>query len=372
MKILYDYQALTMQKYGGVSRYFYEIISRLDKRQDCYVKLVAPFSVNYYFEDYFHKKSLNKFSSFEKQRWAERVNRVFTKAELKKKYDIIHPTYFDPYIIGRNSGKYVITIYDMIYEVYPEIFNKDIIGVMIDTKKQHIYNSDCIIAISEQTKKDILKFYPDVPEQKIKVIYLGHSLDTTKKDKDLDIDLPERYVLFIGQRGGYKNFNAFIKAMARIMKNDKTLHIVAGGGGKFSEEEKSMINELGLTDRVHQFFYNDDDLAAIYHKAICFVYPSMYEGFGIPILEAWVSECPIAISDASCFPEIAGDGAIYFDPLSIDSISEKIQLLINESKLRTELVQKDKKNIQKYSWDITAEQTLRLYKQLLINDNGDE
>lgn len=364
MKVLYDYQALTMQKYGGVSRYFYEIVTRLDKRQDCDVKLVAPFSVNYYFEDYFHKKSLNKFSSFEKQRWAERVNRVFTKAELKKKYDIIHPTYYDPYILNTKNSKIVITIHDMIYEIFPEVFGSNV-ETMIETKRQHIFAADHIIAVSENTKKDILRFYPDIYPDKITVIYHGNSLNTNNINKELNIDLPERYVLFVGNRGGYKNFKNFIQAMATIMREQKDLFVVAGGGGRFSEEEKTLFKGLNIQDRVKQINYTDEELATVYNKAICFVFPSQYEGFGIPILEAWAAKCPIAISNASCFPEIAGDAALYFDPLDINDISQKIGTLIEDEALRNELVKKSTNNLSKYNWDYAAEKTLKVYSSLL-------
>ena len=140
-------------------------------------------------------------------------------------------------------------------------------------------------------------------------------------------NIPSNFLLFIGDRAPYKNFNRLIRAFSILSKEDKELNLVCTGM-PFSKSEKEFIDQLGVTDKITQVKATDKLLCELYSRAKLFIFPSLYEGFGIPILEAYACHCPVALSNASCFPEIAGDAGIYFDPYSEKSIIESIREVI--------------------------------------------
>ncbi len=356
MKICFDYQILTGQKYGGISRYYYELIERLRAMQNVEVDLKCLFNRNAYFEKEFGMR---------KKYWMGGIgenylNRINTIRQLKKKdYDIVHPTYYDPYIIGKSKGKLVVTVYDMIHEVFPE---HNAGNPITENKKKMIFAADHIIAISESTKRDILKIYPDIPEEKITVIYISSNFNPVSSAQP-DERFPAKYVLFVGRRDSYKNYKIFFEAVKPILEEDPELHVVCIGGGPFSEEE--LAAQGSLAGRVHQLDANDSVLSYAYSNAQCFVFPSQYEGFGIPTLEAFACNCPVVLSKTSSMPEVGGDAVVYIDPLDRDDIRNQIQKLLNDSKLREELIEKGKHRLALFNWDDIARETLACYNKVL-------
>lgn len=355
MKILYDHQILIMQKYGGISRYFYELITNLEQMQATDISIPVCFSKNYYFEKYLGRKSIREgipffyyFNKFLNE------SRVLHKLNSDK-FDIIHPTYYEPYILSRKGkSKLVITVHDMIHELYPEYFHDN----TKQKKKKMIEAADAIIAISENTKKDLLKFFPGISAEKIKVIYHGNSFPVQKEAQE-----KQNYILFTGQRRNYKNFNNFVKAVAPLLLK-YNLNLVCTGPA-FDIEENNFLKKLGIQEKVFHKSASDKELIDLYSHALVFVFPSMYEGFGIPILEAFASKCPLVCSNSSSLPEIGGDAAIYFDPLNIDDMREKIESVIVSKDLQNELIEKGCEQLKKFSWEQTAEQTFELYEQLI-------
>jgi len=276
--------------------------------------------------------------------------------------DIIHPTYYEPYILNRKRGKLVITVHDMIHEIYPDYFHEE--DTTREKKKQLIYNADGIIAISNNTKTDILKFYPDVDEEKIKVIYHANSLNTNPTNKvNLQGDFPQKYILYVGTRGGYKNFNSFFDATKDILIEDKSMNLLCAGGGGFSDREKVMM--APISDRVHQIDVTDELLAYLYKNAECFVFPSLYEGFGIPTLEAFANGCPCIISNTSSMCEVGGDAAVYINPYDVSDIRNKISSVIYSEEKKKELRRKGIEREKLFSWDKTARETVDFYKEVL-------
>ena len=362
MKILYDYQALSMQRFGGISRYFYELATRLGAKEGVEVDVATRFNSNYYFEDYFKGKSAGlpwKFSKFNNV-----LNRMAVKHRDKKAYDIIHPTYYHPYILNRFKGKLVVTIHDMIYELMPDKLPDA--QTIIERKKAHIFAADKIICVSEHTKKDMLAIYPEIPEDRAVVIYHGNSMpvQTQKPKKCERLEKYAEYILFVGRRDSYKNFDALAAAFSEIAKDDGQLYLVCAGGGEFSGSEKQNLESLGIADRCVRLDFSDSELISAYSNAQCFVFPSLYEGLGLPILESWACGCPLVLSDASCFPEIAGDAGEFFDGEDVKSIKSALQKVIYNEKLKAELKEKGAERLKLFDWDITAEKTLETYKSL--------
>ena len=361
MKIIYDSYIFTEQSYGGISRYFYELIKSFNKRND--IKVLAPlvFSNNQYITDKKHVNHLVFFPNKKikgKQRLLFLINRIaFFFVLQKKDFDIVHPTYYDTYYLKHiGKKKLVLTVYDMIHEK----FTQDKIS---EKKRLLCERADLIIAISENTKKDLIEVF-NILESKIRVIHLASSLQISKKNK-INTVLPESYILFVGHRGLYKNFNRFISAVSKLMKNDKTLHVICAGGNNFEDKEISMFRELDIENRVVQFNMNDDFLSYLYSNALLFVFPSLYEGFGIPLLESFSCGCPVACSNTSSFPEVAMDGAVYFDPKDEESIYECISEVLYDDSCKKALVKNAYRRLESFSWEETAEKTKQIYDEVM-------
>jgi glycosyltransferase involved in cell wall biosynthesis len=364
MKIFFDSQIFGLQDYGGISRYYSELLKRLGSK---YIKLITPPFVhnNHYLTKnrlWYKDRILNKFKY---KNYFYFLLNYFMQIPtiLQNNYDIIHPTYYEIYYPRYIcKKKVVITVYDLIHEKLNKEYKK--LSNSISVKKaKYLKRADRIIAISKNTKKDIVEIYK-VPEEKIDVVYLGNSLD--EWDKIIKLQLPKKYILFVGQRWLYKNFNNFIIAASKILKNDSSLKVVCAGGGKFTHKENILLKKLKIEKQVcHISFSLDRDLSEIYARALLFVYPSLYEGFGIPILEAFSTKTALAVSNTSCFPEIAGDAALFFDPSNVDSIKNAISRFLDDENLRKKMINKGTKRLKLFSWEKTAKETIKVYKKAM-------
>ena len=249
----------------------------------------------------------------------------------------------------------------MIYENSPEL--STLYAKNIESKKKLIYHSNHIIAVSENTKKEILEKYPIDPE-KISVIYHGAPSipqQTIKNEFG-------RYILFVGRRSPYKNFPFFVESIAPLLLEDSQLKLVCVSPAFSKEEEKFQI-ELGIKQQVITISASDDLLNSLYKHALAFVFPSINEGFGIPILEAFAANCPVCLSNTSCFPEIAGNAALYFDPKDKHSIYNAVKKIIHDKELASGLTQLGVERLSLFSWKKAAEQTLEVYKNVLSQKN---
>lgn len=364
MVVLYDPQIFGMQDYGGISRYFFEIIRRMPINSCAIPEFVHH---NEYLNKVYWGKKDNVISNFKYKNYLYTAINIILGIPkiLSSDYKIFHPTYYETYFVPFiKNKKLVITIHDLVHEKYSYKY-PGLSKRVLKQKALLIKKADHIIAVSENTKKDIEKVY-GVSSIKISVVYHGNSLNPWNGKKSLD--LPSKYLLFVGQRSMYKNFNNFIRAVSIVIKKNPEYSIICAGGGGFTDLEKKLIEKNNLSKKIkHVRFNSDESLAEIYSRATVFVYPSLYEGFGIPILEAFSSKTPIAISNTSCFPEIAGNAAEYFDPQSPESISDAILNIIYDDKRRRELITLGNKQIEKFSWGKAATQTMKIYSSLIHN-----
>lgn len=384
MKVLYDSQAFDMQTHGGVSRCFAELYAHrpafvdasifIKETNNVYLKDLGFPEAGYVYKHFLCAKDTKlkhflfkltynlKYGDF--SRWDKRplINRNEAKPVIKKgDFDIFHPTFFDDYFL-RLIGKkpFVITVHDMI----PEIFSMD--HSQAKQKLAVIPKAAHIIAVSGQTKKDLVRIM-NVPEEKVSVIY--HGADEEPYIPSSTAPFAEEYILYVGTRYEYKNFTAFCKSCVGIIKRHPQLKIVCTGV-PFSPEEIQLFESLGIKDRmVHRFVQTRQELFDLYHYAITFVYPSKYEGFGIPILEAYKADCPVMLNRASCFPEIAGDAAVFFDLNSEKSdFEEQFETLYRlTGDERGELIQCQRERMKLYSWSKSAAQLADVYKKVLNN-----
>jgi len=356
MKIMYDYQILISQRYGGISRYFYELIKNLDKMDNVDTELPVSFNRNVYFEEYFGKKSKDKYLP-KTGRLIVYYNQQRAKSELRKT-DIFHPTYYHPYAlraVNKLNTKLVITVYDMIHEMFPQYFPDS--DNVIKYKKKSMEIADAIIAISNSTKNDILRIHPHIDSDKITVIHLG----TIFEKQLVKIELPSKYLLFVGERGGYKNFDAFIRAFAFVARKDNELTLLCIGK-PFEESEIASLKQLDVYEKTSCRRISDKEFYTVYNKAHCFVFPSLYEGFGIPVLESMYCGCPALLANCSSLPEVGGDAALYFNPSDPNQIAECIRAVDTH---REKLVKKGYERAKLFSWENMAKQTHEIYKKLL-------
>lgn len=351
MRVYYDFQILASQKYGGISRYYFELYSRMKSLGvDAHISCMR--SINYYFREQFkiHEPIRNKYI----RKFFGIADKLNTLREMRNS-DIIHPTYYACYMLGRHKGKLVVTVYDMIHEK----FGGD--KPTIDGKRRMLHAADSIIAISESTKNDVLELYPDIDPAKISVIYLGSSMPELQSVGKNPIG--RSYVLFVGNRGWYKNFTRFAEAMRPILETHPELCVFCAGGGKLTDDELGTAKSLN--SRFIQANLNDEELRQAYANAECFVFPSQYEGFGIPVLEAFACNCPLVCSNSSSLPEVAGNSAEYFDPLNTEEMTAKILRVIDDEDLREKLRASGRERLQLFNWDKTAEETLKCYQSTI-------
>lgn len=357
--VLLDHQAFEMQKYGGISRYFYELMKHLPVK----TQLSLGLFTNYYLhsDPACHRSGL--YLPERPYKWfkgpVKRWNRFLSTQALQRgDFTLFHPTCYNPYFLPYLNGiPYVITVHDMNHELFPHYFGNA--EQMIAWKQKTILQADRVIAISEQTKRDILRFLP-VDPMRIDVVYHGIS---QQKREYRGLKLPDRYLLYVGDRGGYKNFNRFLKVFLKLSVLCPDLYLVCTGKS-FKSYEYSFIDELDLSSRVLLVKADDRELAQLYQQALLFVYPSLYEGFGIPILEAYLNDCPVALSDASCFPEVAGEAGAFFDPEEEESIFETLRKLLSDEEWRRDLVRKGKERLPLFTWEQTARKTAEVYARL--------
>jgi glycosyltransferase involved in cell wall biosynthesis len=374
MKILYDHQIFTLQKFGGISRYFAELLKAnpdarlsLCRSDNVYLRdelaqrynlllntgggnnlmtlvralLKADFGVSHptYYVRYFLAHLRDKSS---------------VRALLKADFDVFHPTYYDPYFLAYLHKPFVLTIHDMIHEKFPAYFNQnDKTGF---NKKNLALKSSKIIAISASTKNDILALYPEIAAEKITVVYHGASM----KPAPLDVNVEkENYLLFTGNRDGYKNFSTFAQAVAPLLLR-YGLRLICTGR-PFDSPELALLSELAIADRTVCRFAAEEELADLYAKAVAFIFPSLYEGFGIPILEAFAAGCPAILSNTSSLPEVGGDAAAYFDPYNVEEMRKAIESVITSPSLQKELVVKGRTRLSNFSWEKCAKKTAAVY-----------
>ncbi len=353
--VYFDFQILIAQRYGGISRYFFEIIPEL-RNLGVHCDISCFHNHNYYFADSLGIHNLgNKFV-----RLAEFLVNMFKAHNdtRRKKYDIIHPTYY--YMSYGTNAKIIHTVHDMIPEMY------HINSRLIAAKKKTLHEADRIISVSESTKRDLLNIYSDIEPEKITVVHHGASMKHIDKPaQKLSIMNGKDYVLFVGNRAGYKNFMKFFEAMKPVMNAHRDLCVLCTGGGGFTQSERELIR--GYEDRIIQAGLSDDELVNAYSGALCFVFPSLYEGFGLPLLEAFACDCPVICSKSSSLPEVAGDAAEYFDGNDSDDIAGHITHVIESDSLRDDLRRRGRERLNFFDWKKTARETLKCYEEVMIS-----
>lgn len=360
MKILYDHQMFLRQKYGGITKYFCELMKNLPA--DCEYELSVLLSDNQHLkDDHCTFKKMNvpiadqDFpGKFYLKRSLYHLNQIYSHQKIaQKKYDLLHPTYYDPYFLKDLQKPYVITVHDLIDFKFPDYYE----GSSIKPRMEKIIrNANRIISISQNTKKDLIEIF-QIDPAKIDVIYHGfRKMHSQQKANSLG-----RYILFVGRRENYKNFKVFAKAASVLLNKEEDLKLICVGD-PFRKDEKEHLKSLKILDQSIAMGVNEKRLNELYSHALVFVYPTLYEGFGMPVLEAFANDCPVCLSDTSSLPEIAGDAAVYFDPNDLESIVHAISSVVYNCDFSKKMVLAGQKRLTGFSWEKCARETAASYK----------
>lgn len=366
MKIAFDHQTFNWQSYGGISRYYTVLAQELLKQgQD--VRVFAGVHRNNYLSD-LPKKVV---SGVKLKKYPLLTNRIFQAfnyylASYQINHwqpDVIHETYYSFMPSPKASVPRVTTVYDMIHELYPRMFYSW--DRTSDWKRKTLDRVEHIISISHSTKKDLIDIL-GVDENKISVVHLGVDMSFFRYPNKKESETQRPFLLHVGGRGSYKNFSSTLHAMAYSQRLKKDFDLIAFGGGSFNKDEQSLIYRLGFRgEQVRQIGGCDEVLKALYHQASAFVYPSLYEGFGLPPLEAMACSCPVISSNTSSMPEVIANAAEYFQPTEIDELTNSIEKVVYSPARIKELKLLGLDRVKFFSWGNCSKKTLGVYKKII-------
>jgi len=364
MKILFDYKIFCLQSLGGISKYIIKLAENLNAEN-----AKASISCKYHFNKYLNQSRfskgkiyLTKFPKFTR-RFFRFTNNLFYNIELyKTEPDIIHNTYYSSINKYKKNQLIALTVYDLIHEIFHDNYGyqKNYLP-----KINAIKNTDIIFTISHNTKKDLIERYK-VAEKNIFVTHLGVDQNVNRilsKDRIIKQD----YILFVGDRKRYKNFNNFITGFSFSDYLKSNFKICLVGGEVFSKNEIMLIDQLRLKNNLIHYYPSETELKNLYQFATCFVFPSKYEGFGLPSLEAMANGCPVVSSDTSIMKEICGSASEMFDADSPESIMYSMESVVNSKDRRDELIKKGYHRIKNFSWEACAKKTIEVYKKHINN-----
>jgi len=362
IRVGFDDQIFQAQRRGGVSRFFVELIRHLPD-QDVEPVLLSDGTRNLHLAESGMVPELPGLNRFQQRlHWASwsLLGRPRTMPRRLPPLDLLHHTFSHRSYLGVWRGPRVMSIYDMTPETYPDLFP---LGNPHFAKRRYTEVADRIIPISENTASDMYRFYTPELKDKTVVIPIGVS-DQFFHPGPVPPGLPERYLLFVGQRGGYKDFTVALQAFAEIAKTDPTLALVVAGGGPLTTAERTELTGLGVTERVHHVQPTDAQMPALYRDAAVFVFPSRYEGFGLPTIEALAVGTPVVLADASCGREVGGDLALYFPPGDVAQLAAQVRRV-----LAGEAVERSRTegpgHARRFDWPTVARRTAEVYRELL-------
>lgn len=358
MIIAIDGNEANVEKKVGISEYAFELLSEFKKNKISNIRFLI-----------YLKTAPRPELPEEDKNWNYRIvkpSKAWTQFGLpfdlyfkKPRPDVFFsPTHYAPRF---SPVPTVVSIMDLAFLHYSELFRKEDLYKLVNWTKYSVFRAKRVLTISNASKNDIIKTY-QIPEEKVVVTYPGlrlmHTMDDSKILKKYGVHKP--YILFVGTLQPRKNIARLIEAFSKILpKHDNLNLVIVGKKGWLYEEILQAPQQFGVEKQVLFLeFVPDTDLSELYKNALCFVLPSLYEGFGLPILEAMHYGCPVITSNVSSLPEAGGDAAIYVDPLSANDIAAKLVSVVSNRTLRDEMIKKGREQVKKFSWEKTAKETL--------------
>ena len=346
--IIYDDIIYSLQSSGGISVYWNQLEESI------------PVTKRYVYKNR-EKNIFYKKRDFEKQHLCNLVVERYKNTFIKIKDSFIFHSSYYRYCKNKNAIN-ITTVHDFTYE----LFRKDIKSELHkNQKKNAVMHSNGVICISENTKNDLLKYYPNY-KGKIQVIYHGY-------DKKIfnflgnTCDKRSKNVIFLGSRASYKGFDFTVKLISRIPQ----FKLIIIGGGGLNSYEKEQLEKFIPYQYEKIGFVTNEELAKLYNESFALFYPSEYEGFGFPVIEAQACGCPVICQKKSSIPEISGDKCVYVDSSDFESSLESIKELFNNY-YYDEIQKKALENVKRFSWDKCIKETLLFYKTCLYESFVEE
>lgn len=359
----------------GLGRYIKEVLDRvlnMDK-YNSYVVFLSPESYKAFSSGNPKVKKV-----LVRARWYSLQEQIVMPFLIwREKIDLMHVPHFNaPFFC---PAKFVVTIHDLILTKFPSQRASTLSPLLYKIKdyfyrliiKKALSSSEKIISVSEFTKQDIIEQFKINPD-KIIVTYEAVSRAIEDKDKKDDkeiilgynIDTP--YLLYVGNAYPHKNLEALIRNFSVLKEEKPNISLVlVGKEDYFYKRLKTFVKQKKISKIIFCGFIPDDKLGAIYRQALAYVFPSRYEGFGLPPLEAMTHDCPVLSSNQASMPEILGSAALYFNPANKEEMISKLKMLIDDKDLRDKLIIQGREQIKLYSWRKCAEQTMSVYKAIM-------
>lgn len=372
MKVGIELQPCLNNK-SGIGVYTYELTKRLQNFNDIELEgnifnFLNRTDIRSDVEGLNFRKNICSFLSYRFYKIAWRYLPIKYNFLFRTKVEIYQ--FFNFIIPPKVPGKTITAIHDLTYILCPDSMKAKRRKRLENDMKKTVNRADYIITVSECSKRDIIK-YLKVDESKIQVIYngvdevykkmLNHEIiDEIKKKYNID----GKYLLYLGTLEPRKNIETIIKAYNLFNKcnNENIKLVLAGKKGWLYDDIFKLIKEFKIEDKViFTDYVDDDDKPALYQGAEIFLFPSLYEGFGIPVVEAMASGTPVITSNSSSLPEVAGEAAIITDPMDYKEISRSIERILNDSELRENMINEGIKQADKFNWDESAEKLKKLY-----------
>ncbi len=347
--IYFDGIIFSLQDAGGISVYFHELLKRAASHDDTRNSYLAYYNENFIssITDYNIRSARLPSRIFERYRSMD--------IDYPKNLQVFHSSYYRVCTPPKAKLANVVTVHDFVYEKFVNGPKRAIHSLQ---KYNAINHADAIICVSSHTKSDLLHFLPHIPEERIYVIpnsasekfyYMENKRDHTQNE-----------VLYIGLRAKHKNFETAVKSVSKL----KDCRLTVVGGGELNSCERRLLSNYLKERFEHKHFVSTENLNRLYNRALCLLYPSNYEGFGIPLLEAMAAGCPVICSDKASIPEIVGDAAIKISGNNPAEYCEALGTLTKRDSLYSNLVQKGLLQAKKFSWDSTFEKTCDVYRKV--------
>lgn len=358
VRVAFDEQIFALQRYGGISRLFYELIREFHESPLLGVDslpLSAPVINEYVLSDPSICKSLKVWRATSPY---PTLARYLLRAPRTESADIVHNTFYLPRLrMDHRRVPSVVTLYDLIPEILPRTRRR---LDFLTRKEQMLRKAKHIICISESTERDLRRVYPHI-EAPTTIAYPGVS-ERFRNAASAPTGAPESFVLHVGNRGSYKDGDLLARAFSAIHEDFPDTQLLFVGGGAFNGWERSLHAELGISRKVHHLALSDTDMPGIYQRALVTVYPSRYEGFGLPVVEAMAAGSPVILSSTSSLPEVGGSAARYFPAGSAESLAQRLIAVLSDEDERRRMSAAGRERSLQFSWKNYATSTSHAYK----------
>jgi len=358
-----DEQIFAIQHYGGISRLFYELAKQFTSTPKLGVDLLpikAPIVNQYLIDNPALMKALHTTEAKSSMR---ALGKYFSHRTNARGADLVHNTFYLPHgLAGGRGAKRIVTIHDMIPELLPKTRRR---LDLLTMKRRYVHEADHIICVSAATRGDLVRLYPEITAP-ISIVHHGVDPVFTPGVPKWS-DLPKKYVLFVGNRDQYKDADILLKSFAQFSREFTEVTLLFVGGGEFTSKEKKLMYSLGIAGTVLQRSLPDSEMSSAYCNALFTVFPSRFEGFGLPALESMASGTATILANATSLPEVGGDAALYFETGDSTDLAEKMVKLAADQNMRTALSKAGIQQAARFSWEKCATETAAVYQSTLSN-----